>query len=525
MKRFNTTGLCISEKHYMCDVSAKFARCKSLIEDGFYYAINFPRQHGKTTMKSLLSDYFDKQSDYLVISTSFEGVDDDAFKSQKILAPNILNLFAESFEYSKPDISEYFENECKNIKDFKMLEKFISKWISSINKKVILIIDEVDKASNNQTFVSFLASLRDRYLLSNEKNVPTFHSVVLLGVHDVKSLKLKLRPNEESQLNSPWNIAENLDIDFAFSAKEIEPMIADYANEHNFNMDVSAIAEKLYYYSGGNPFLISQMCKIIDENFMKEKKSSWIVNDIELAAKEIMREDYCTTNIDNLVKNIEGNKELYQTTFKVIFGDEKTTFNLRNYIISLGVTYGVFAKCEDNKTVISSPIYEQIIKDFMMSKEETDTGLNLPRSSVYKNDCLDSNGLNIKIILHKFQEFMKEHYSNKNDKFLENHARFIFLTFLRPIVNGEGFSFKEPEVGYDKRMDVVITFRNIRYVVELKIWRGQKQYNDGIEQLCDYLDSYSLDEGYMLIFNFNKNKIYETKTIKDCRKNITAVFV
>ena len=34
MKRFNVTGLCIPEKHYMCDISNKFERCKYLIEDG-----------------------------------------------------------------------------------------------------------------------------------------------------------------------------------------------------------------------------------------------------------------------------------------------------------------------------------------------------------------------------------------------------------------------------------------------------------------------------------------------------------
>ena len=161
----------------------------------------------------------------------------------------------------------------------------------------------------------------------------------------------------------------------------------------------------------------------------------------------------------------------------------------------------------------------------MMSKQETGTGLDLPSSSVIKSQCVDDNGLNVVTVLEKFQEFMKEHYSTKNERFLEDHARFIFLTFLRPIVNGEGFVFKEPEVGDERRMDVVITFRKQRYVIELKIWRGPKQLSDGIKQLCDYLDSYSLNEGYMLIFNFNKNKQYETKVVENCRKQITAVFV
>ncbi len=175
--------------------------------------------------------------------------------------------------------------------------------------------------------------------------------------------------------------------------------------------------------------------------------------------------------------------------------------------------------------MITSPIYEQVLKDWMMSLEETGLGRNLPKSRVIKNDCIDENGLNLDIVLEYFQDFMKEFHSDKDDAFLEKNARFILLSFLRPIVNGEGFLFKEPESKDNKRMDLVITFRNKRFVIELKIWRGAKRYDNGIEQLCDYLDSYSLDKGYMVVFNFNKKKDYKTEKISKNNKNIIAVFV
>ena len=69
----------------------------------------------------------------------------------------------------------------------------ITKLVNKTDKKVIVLIDEVDKSSNNQLFISFLATLRNKYL---ERDIfKTFHSVILAGVHDVKSLKLKLRPD------------------------------------------------------------------------------------------------------------------------------------------------------------------------------------------------------------------------------------------------------------------------------------------------------------------------------------------
>jgi len=225
MKRFNVTGLCIQKEHYMCDVTAKFERCKSLIDDGFYFAINYPRQHGKTTMQSLIRRTYEKKNDYFVISTSFEGIGDIPFESEAKLAPAILNVFAKSFRFTNRGLAKDLDKASKSITNFDNLSEWISDWIFELNKKVILIIDEIDKASNNQVFLNFLALLRDKYLAAKDQRDLTFHSVVLLGVHDVKSLKLKLRSDEERKLNSPWNIAENLNIEFTFTAEEIEPMI------------------------------------------------------------------------------------------------------------------------------------------------------------------------------------------------------------------------------------------------------------------------------------------------------------
>jgi len=74
-------------------------------------------------------------------------------------------------------------------------------------------------------------------------------------------------------------------------------------------------------------------------------------------------------------------------------------------------------------------------------------------------------------------------------------------------------------------MDVVITSGNRRDVVELKIWRGARNHNKGLQQLSDYLDMYKLKKGYLLIYDVNENKEYkhELTTFKD--KEIFAVYV
>jgi len=59
----------------------------------------------------------------------------------------------------------------------------------------------------------------------------------------------------------------------------------------------------------------------------------------------------------------------------------------------------------------------------------------------------------------------------------------------------------------------------------MKIWHG-KEYNErGERQLAEYLEYYHIDKGYMLSFNFNKNKQSGTHTIRLGEKTIFEAIV
>ena len=57
-------------------------------------------------------------------------------------------------------------------------------------------------------------------------------------------------------------------------------------------------------------------------------------------------------------------------------------------------------------------------------------------------------------------------------------------------------------------------FGGEQLIVELKVWRGDAYHTRGEQQLLDYLSYYHLDKGYMLSFNFNKNKQIGVKEIE-----------
>jgi hypothetical protein len=85
---------------------------------------------------------------------------------------------------------------------------------------------------------------------------------------------------------------------------------------------------------------------------------------------------------------------------------------------------------------------------------------------------------------------------------------------------------KEPVVGDERRMDLVVTFgQGQKEVLELKLWRGEAYHQAGLQQLSDYLDFQGLKRGYLLIFDFRQSKEGKHQTIAFADKTIEAVWV
>lgn len=532
-KRFNDTGLCVPGRHYMVDTSAKIEQLIRLVEEGAYFTINRPRQFGKTTTLALLAKQLNQRSEYLALGVSFEGIDTVTYQRQDAFLTVFLKLLREESEYlGLPELTRLLEQHIGQVADMQTLSECLSRLIKTVTpeKAWVLLIDEVDKSSNNQLFLDFLGLLRKKYLRRNEGKEATFQSVILAGVHDVKTLKAKIRPDAEQKpfdraqdrYNSPWNIAVDFTVDLSFSPADIATMLQEYQQDKQIALDIPAIAAKLFYYTSGYPYLVSKLCKFIDEDLLPARQNrDWSVSDVDAAVAMIVNEGYTTTLFDSLIKNLENQPELYDNVFNIVINGQKIPFNVNAPVIHLGVLYGILAPSPEGCR-IHNRIYEQRIYNYLLAKVLT---AQPTTTLAVSPDYYAEEGLNLRLVLQKFQEFMREHYSHRDQAFLEREGRLLFLAFLKPIINGKGFDFKEPNVADERRMDVVITYKQHRYVVELKRWYGPKAHQEGLQQLSAYLDMYGLKEGYLLIYDFSKHKTYKQETIAFQDKQIFAVWV
>ena len=517
-KEFNITGACFPNQHYMADTSAKFKAITRLVEQGKYFTINRPRQYGKTTMLFRLANALKQTGEYVVFRISFEGVGDTVFESESTLAPMFFRRLAKYMQNHDKNLALHIQAASLHLDGMGTLSQAITDLVIYSGKKVVVFIDEVDKSSNNQLFISFLGMLRDKYLERSEE--PTFHAVVLTGIHDVKSLKLKLRPEDEKKFNSPWNIAADFKVDMNLQPTEIAPMLEEYGQDRGVVVDTLAVADRLFYYTSGYPFLVSKLCKIFDEELLAEKtEKTWTTQDVDIAARQLIGET--NTNFDELSKNLDNNPDLYQLTQSVAIEGEQYAFEPNDPVASLGIQYGIFA---DRKGLaIHNRIYQEVIVNKMSFRVQREhTRLINPYSTPYS---LPDHQLDVQKVVLKFQEVMHAEYSPKERDFLERQGRLVFLAFLKPILNGHGHTFKEPQISEEKRLDVIITYYQHQYLIELKLWRGQQAHEAGLDQLADYLDRLGLNEGFLLIFDPRVNRDWKSEEVVHQGKRIFAVWV
>ena len=568
MKEFNVTGLCVPEVDYMVDISDKVKRIKELIDRRCYFTINCARQYGKTTTLAMLER--ELRDEYLMFSISFEGLGDESFATSAAFCSAFMELMRRAAHFAHAAAAEPapatpapaapaaaaatpespaaaattpespapsaasaaasaaddgFSDAWHDpdIKDFISLSRHITRMCKG--RRIVLMVDEVDKVSNNVVFLHFLGMMREKFLARKQGADHTFHSVILAGVYDIKNIKIKLegeKPLAPESLggkiyNSPWNIASDFEVDMSFTAAEIATMLAAYESDHLTGMDITAVSEQIHSFTNGYPYLVSRICLHTDKKIGKK----WTAKGIQEAVQIILAEN--NTLFDDVFKNLENSKELYGFIHSLLIEGEAKHFMVHDPIIGTGIRYGFFIN-KDGRVAISNRIFELLMTDYFISK---DLRNKKQVNGVLQNDIVQNGRFNMEQCLLKFAEHYAETFSNDDIKFLEKHGRLVFLSYLKPLINGDGFYHIESQLTDQRRMDLVVDYGRDQYIIELKIWRGEKHEKEAYGQLCGYLSRKRASSGYLLTFDFRRagSKAAGAKWVEANGKRIFDVVV
>ena len=370
-KRFNTTGVCIPKLHYMVDISAAVEQIvNEYISNGEYFTINRARQFGKTTLLEQLHTNL-KQS-YIIIYISFESAD-DCFVSLYTFAQGFVNKVARALEGSRisKEASDIWSEPISRELPIDSLNQKITNFCKACDQEVILMIDEVDKSSDNQIFLSFLGLLREKYLARTAGRDSTFQSVILAGVYDIKNLKLKLRPGEEIKYNSPWNVAADFTLDMSLSKNGIAGMLRDYEQDYHTGMDIEKTADMIYAYTKGYPFLVSYICKRVDEKIagstdFPDRRTAWTKMGILCAIRQLVKQPNAL--YDDMIKHVAEYPELREMLTNILFGGQVYVYHEYDKAVNIGSMFG-FVTNKDGNVAVANRIFETQLYDYFLADE------------------------------------------------------------------------------------------------------------------------------------------------------------
>ena len=511
VKKFNTTAVCIPSKHYMVDLAKRVEEIKKMVDAGAYFTINRARQYGKTTTLNALRQVLVER--YYVLSLDFQGISGSGFSTEERFVQEFCRIVWNRRKID-PGLSEGFLSiikEWKNKKesDIGLGELFdeLSEWCEYADRGIVLIIDEVDSATNNQVFLDFLAQLRNKYISRDRDGIKTFQSVILAGVTDVKHLKSKIRDEAEAKENSPWNVAADFKIDMSLSEDGIKGMLNEYEADHHTGMDTADIAKQIRAYTNGYPFLVSRICQIIDNGDLSEKfkslEDSWTEYGVDEAVRIILSED--NTLFGSLMSKLNNLPVLKEQLRRILMVGETLAWDTYNKEQELLRMFG-FIRNNHNTVAVANRIFEMLLYNHFINENHKYNELKQAAAANKSIFITEDGRLKIPMIMEHFIKEQNRIHRDKTEKFLEEEGRERFITYVSPIINGIGTYSMEEQLRDHRRTDMVIHYLGRRYVVEMKIWHGDRYNAKGEKQILDYLDYWGLKTGFLLSFSFNKNK-------------------
>ena len=509
MRSFGTEGRVRPEQHYIVPRTEDITDFISRVKNGKYIVLFAPRQTGKTTffqlaLEALVAEdptYFPIQLDFQTMRNTTPATFYERLYYQ--INMQIESVFQKRDEVPSDTLAQFLAD-TQLTDDFSMMV-FFRRLVDMLNRdfqnqglastKVVLLIDEFDGIP--PTVVSdFLYSLRQIYL-SDQLHCP--HSVGIVGVRSIAQLGY-------DRSVSPFNIQDEFRLP-NFTLEQVRGLLSQYTDEVGQVFEPEVV-ESIHKETAGQPVLVNGLARILTENLAIPKTEPITMPHFLKAHIQLVRGR--NVNIQHLTTNIRRDRRFERLLMDIMSYEDGLDFNLRDPHIDELATYGVIKEDADGMCQIANPIYLYCI---MQAFKPTINGLE---QEYFHEDNIDgfkgyltaTGQIDMERLLDNFRDFIARagfKILQVPDTPQESVGRHLLLTYLDLFARSVGgvLSF-ETETGRG-RMDLLITHKGQKYIVETKIWRGSLRYQAGKRQLVAYLKLEGALQGYYVVFDHRSN--------------------
>ncbi len=489
MKKFNTSGPNIPERHYTIQRTDLIEKGIELVKDDRYFTIWAPRQTGKSTYFRQLADKLTEQN-YKVAHINFENYRNANFES-----------FLDRLVWK---LGEFWQQNFENIS----LQQIFQKIEKNKNDKCILIIDEVE-GINQEYFGDFLHSIRNAY---HSRETHCLKSVILVGVSNIVGVV--------SDNASPFNIADNLNVPY-FTNEEVIELLGQHETETGQLFD-EKVRQKISEITANQPGLVNGFARQLVEN-NPDKKT------IDYSDYLKVEDWYLNLTIDKNISNII-NKAKEERSFveRLLFTEDKIPFKINEPHIKQLHTNGLIKRDDEGFVTFWVPLYQKAVYDAFYpytNGEKNEISITHIPSDFYEN-----NKFNISKLIENYKNYVKrrgfkpfmERDKNGNYKSIKESALiYSFETFITAIVQElKGKIYREADTGLGKS-DMIINIDGGEYLIETKVYSGVSRFEDGKQQLTYYAESLQLEKAVYLVYMAKRAR--KSETLKDNKEKINNI--
>ena len=497
MRFFNTVGAINPKDHYFLPHRLNWKQLKGFIEKKYYFVLHAPRQSGKTTAIIEFVKHLNQESQYTALYLSIESARmavNDVDRAVKIILEQFRDKIRLFLPYEEVALN-YLEHIISK-KDYTetSVYTFLRFWAEHAKKPIVLFLDEFDVLAG-ESMIAMLTQIRTGYT-DRPDHFP--QTICLVGIRDLRDYKIKTIQQEElGVLYSPFNIKAESIVLPNFSKEDIKILYEQHTEETGQSFTAEACSYA-FEQTQGQPWLVNALAYQACFRDVEDRTQTITKEVLERAREALIKR--CDTHMDSLLDRLQEPR--VRGIIDILLSSEPGPGfppDDLQYVRDLGLI-------DRNEIRITNPIYQEIIPRALAHTRQEEI---IEQQSWYqtKDGLLDMTKL-----LHAFVQFYRENSEVWLEKFAykESGPHLLLLAFLQRIINGGGRIHREYALGR-KRVDLFITWKTQRFVIEIKIKRGKAPELQGLDQTAEYMDKSSATEGHLVIFDREINKTWEEK--------------
>ena len=199
----------------------------------------------------------------------------------------------------------------------------------------------------------------------------------------------------------------------SFSVNDIAGMLAGYEEDNETGMDIQAIAGEIYDFTSGYPFLVSRICKLLDERIMGSegfpvKEKVWTKAGVTEAVKMLLAEK--NTLFESLAGKLDDYPELRNLIYALLFNGNAIPYNSLNKAVEIAEMFG-FIKNLNGNVVISNRIFETVLYNLFLSEEALASDI-YKMALQEKNQFIRDGRLDMDFVLERFVVHFNDLYGD-----------------------------------------------------------------------------------------------------------------